>query len=71
MASKDIKPKQRIGQGGKTRARKLAGWALFLVLAGGAAYAAYRRRVPMLLPGRRRLGPPSPPLIPPTSQWMP
>ncbi|MEZ5354959.1 MAG: efflux RND transporter periplasmic adaptor subunit [Bryobacteraceae bacterium] len=42
MASKDVKPKTRIGQGGKSKARKAITWGLLAVLAGGGGYAAYR-----------------------------
>jgi len=42
-----------------------------LVHQHGATYDAYRRVVPMLVPGRRRLVPPSSSLIHPTSQEMP
>jgi HlyD family secretion protein len=40
--SKDVKPKQRIGQRPGARRRKLILWALGTVLAGGGAYAYYR-----------------------------
>jgi multidrug efflux pump subunit AcrA (membrane-fusion protein) len=40
--SKDVKPKQRIGQSPGAGKRKLLFWALGLVLAGGGAYAYYR-----------------------------
>lgn len=40
--SKDVKPKQRIGQQPGTRKRKILIWAIGLVLAGSGAYAYYR-----------------------------
>lgn len=40
--SKDVKPKQRIGQSPGARKRRLLFWALVVVLAGGGAYAYYR-----------------------------
>ena len=40
--SKDVKPKQRIGQSAGGRKRKLVFWAIAVVLAGGGAYAYYR-----------------------------
>ncbi|MFN7919597.1 MAG: HlyD family efflux transporter periplasmic adaptor subunit [Bryobacteraceae bacterium] len=42
MASKDLKPKIRIGQSKKSMARRLVTWAVVAGLAGGGAYAAYR-----------------------------
>ena len=39
--SKDLKPKQRLGQAGGRRKRIIT-WLIFSVLAGGGAYAAYR-----------------------------
>lgn len=40
--SKDVKPKQRIGQSPGARKRRLLFWAVGVVLAGGGAYAYYR-----------------------------
>jgi len=40
--SKDIKPKQRLGQVPASRVRKIIGWAVLVALAGGGAWAAYR-----------------------------
>jgi len=40
--SKDVKPKQRLGQAGSSRRKKLIGWAAALVVCGGGVYAAYR-----------------------------
>lgn len=40
--SKDVKPKQRIGQKPGARRRKLIIWALAAVLTGGGGYAYYR-----------------------------
>jgi HlyD family secretion protein len=40
--SKDLKPKQRLGQAPKSTVRKAIGWTAFAVLAGGGAWAAYR-----------------------------
>jgi RND family efflux transporter MFP subunit len=40
--SKDIKPKQRLGQAGEGKGRKIAAWSILLLLCGGGAYAAYR-----------------------------
>ena len=39
--SKDVKPKQRLGQVGSRRKRIIT-WAAFLVIAAGGGYAAYR-----------------------------
>jgi multidrug resistance efflux pump len=41
MASKDIKPKQRLGQV-HYRRRKIINWTLALLFCGGAVYAGYR-----------------------------
>jgi HlyD family secretion protein len=40
--SKDLKPKQRLGQGGGSRRRRLIGWAVALLALGGAGYGWYR-----------------------------
>lgn len=40
--SKDVKPKQRIGQSPGAGKRRLLFWAIGVVLAGGGAYAYYR-----------------------------
>src|SRR5688572_28341666 len=40
--SKDVKPKQRLGQTAASRRKRAISWAVFLMLAGGGAYAAYR-----------------------------
>jgi len=40
--SKDLKPKQRIGQVKRSVARRLLTWVVFLAVAGGGAWAAYR-----------------------------
>jgi HlyD family secretion protein len=40
--SKDLKPKQRLGQAGKSRAKKAIIIAVLVAMAGGGAYAAYR-----------------------------
>jgi len=42
MASKDLKPKHRIGMAGRSRARRIVTWGLVLAAAGGGAFAAYR-----------------------------
>jgi HlyD family secretion protein len=42
MASKDVKPKQRLGRPASSRKRRIAGWTVVLVLCSGGAYAAYR-----------------------------
>ncbi len=42
-----------------------------LVHEHGASYEAYRRSVPMLVPGRRRLVPPAPSFVHPTTQETP
>jgi HlyD family secretion protein len=42
MSSKDLKPKQKLGQSESNTFQKVAGWLIFLGLAGGGAYAAYR-----------------------------
>src|SRR5262245_9838249 len=39
--SKDIKPKQRLGQVG-SRKKRIITWSILLVLAAGGVYAAYR-----------------------------
>ena len=41
MSSKDLKPKQRLGQV-HYRRRKIINWTVALLLVGGAAYAGYR-----------------------------
>jgi len=40
--SKDVKPKQRLGQAGSSRKKKIIGWAVALTVCGGGVYAAYR-----------------------------
>ena len=40
--SKDLKPKQRIGQTAGSRRKKVIIWAVLLTAAGGGGYAAYR-----------------------------
>jgi multidrug efflux pump subunit AcrA (membrane-fusion protein) len=40
--SKDVKPKQRLGQAGQSRAKKAILMAVLVAAAGGGAYAAYR-----------------------------
>ena len=40
--SKDVKPKQRLGQTVASRRKRVITWAVFLLLAGGGAYTAYR-----------------------------
>jgi multidrug efflux pump subunit AcrA (membrane-fusion protein) len=42
MASKDLKPKIRIGQGGRSTTRKAVIWGVLLAIAAGGAWAAYR-----------------------------
>lgn len=42
MASKDVKPKHRLGQAAGSRKKKILGWATFLVVCTGGVYAAYR-----------------------------
>lgn len=42
MASKDIKPKQRLGHAGQSKTKKIIIWCVLLAVAGGGAYAAYR-----------------------------
>jgi HlyD family secretion protein len=41
MSSKDLKPKQRLGQVHPVR-RKIINWSLILLVGGGAVYAGYR-----------------------------
>ncbi len=41
MASKDLKPKSRLGKSSASRRNKIIGWSLALVLLGGGGYAAY------------------------------
>jgi len=40
--SKDVKPKQRLGQAGSSRKKKIIGWSLALLVCGAAGFAAYR-----------------------------
>jgi HlyD family secretion protein len=40
--SKDLKPKQKLGQGGGSRRSKVIVWAFLLLLLGGGLFAAYR-----------------------------
>lgn len=40
--SKDLKPKQRLGQAGQKKWKKYLTWGIVLGLAGGGAFAAYR-----------------------------
>ena len=40
--SKDLKPKQRLGQGAGSRRKRLIGWAVALLALGGAGYGWYR-----------------------------
>lgn len=40
--SKDLKPKQRIGQAGRSRKKRVATWCVLMMLCAGGAYAAYR-----------------------------
>jgi len=40
--SKDLKPKQRLGQGGRSRRKKLLAWAVTILVLGGAAFGWYR-----------------------------
>lgn len=40
--SKDVKPKQRLGQAGSSRKKKVIGWSMALLVCGGAVFAAYR-----------------------------
>ena len=40
--SKDVKPKQRIGQAPASRRKKIIVWSLLLAVCGGGVYAAYR-----------------------------
>jgi multidrug efflux pump subunit AcrA (membrane-fusion protein) len=40
--SKDLKPKQRLGQAGQSPIKKAIGWIVTLGVCGGAAFAAYR-----------------------------
>jgi len=40
--SKDVKPKQRLGQAGQSPVKKAIGWIVTLGVCGGAAFAAYR-----------------------------
>ena len=42
MASKDVKPKHRLGRPASSRKKRIAGWAVGLVLCSGGVYAAYR-----------------------------
>ncbi|MCC6588410.1 MAG: efflux RND transporter periplasmic adaptor subunit [Bryobacterales bacterium] len=42
MASKDIKPKQRLGHAGQSKIKKAIIIGVLVALAGGGAYAAYR-----------------------------
>src|SRR5579872_1933831 len=41
MASKDVKPKQRIGQR-RSRKKKIITWSVLLIACAGGGYAAYR-----------------------------
>ena len=40
--SKDVKPKQRLGQGKRSPVKQAIVWTLAAVVTGGGAYAAYR-----------------------------
>ncbi|MEJ7606492.1 MAG: hypothetical protein WKF37_09540 [Bryobacteraceae bacterium] len=40
--SKDLKPKQRLGQTASSRRRQIVTWIIFGLLGGGGAFAAYR-----------------------------
>ncbi len=40
--SKDVKPKQRLGQAGSSRKKKIVGWSVALLVCGGGVFAAYR-----------------------------
>ena len=40
--SKDLKPKQRIGQTAGTRRRRIIAWIVMLLACGGGVFAAYR-----------------------------
>lgn len=40
--SKDLKPKQRLGQTGSSRRKRIITWAVLLLAGGGGAYAYYR-----------------------------
>lgn len=42
MSSKDVKPKQRLGQTPSSRRKRILGWALTAILVGGGGYAAYQ-----------------------------
>lgn len=42
MSSKDVKPKQRLGQAGEGRAKKIITWVVVAAVCGGGAFAAYR-----------------------------
>lgn len=41
MASKDVKPKARLGQARASRRNKILGWTAALLIVGGGGYAAY------------------------------
>lgn len=41
MASKDLKPKSRLGKPSGSRRNKIIGWSVTLLLLGGGGYAAY------------------------------
>jgi HlyD family secretion protein len=47
--SKDLKPKQRLGQKPVSRARKAGGWLVGVALVGGAVYAAWRSASPTVV----------------------
>jgi RND family efflux transporter MFP subunit len=42
MSSKDVKPKQRIGQTAASRRKRWIGWAVFFLVMGGGVYGGYR-----------------------------
>jgi len=42
MSSKDVKPKQRLGQAAEGKGKKIATWVITALVCGGGAFAAYR-----------------------------
>src|SRR5437868_3434502 len=42
MSSKDLKPKQRLGQSGSSRKRRFITWAIIGLAGGGGVFAAWR-----------------------------
>lgn len=42
MSSKDVKPKQRLGQAAEGKGKKIATWVVLALVCAGGAFAAYR-----------------------------